>query len=257
MKSVNCDVIQDLLPSYVDKISSESTNKLVEEHLQSCKKCQDALQSMSKEIDEKIIENQDEQIDYLKGFRKSKIKSNIKAILIFIIIMIVVFTIAFHIFWHILKQGVYINVNDINVEYTYITDNNELEAFLYSEKYKYIRLDTQLFVVMNQNGMREIHLKICGRDFSYDTSGTYENVKLDETIEKIYLEDKRGHVKEIWNKDIPVMMENEWKHWYVDTYVPQEIKEKYNITYDNVLKYRGHKDEPFIWRQYYDDYYKK
>jgi hypothetical protein len=257
MKSVNCDVIQDLLPSYLDKISSESTNKLVEEHLQSCEKCQEALQSMSKNLDGKIIENQDEQIDYLKGFRKDKIKSNIKAILIFIIIIIVVFTIAFHFFWHILKQGVYINVNDINVEYSYINQDNELEAFLYAQNHKYLRLDTQQFVVMNQNGMREIYIKICGRDFSFDIVGTYTYVKLDETVEKIYLEDKNGHVKEIWNKDTSTMTDEEWRHWYIDSYVPQEIKDKYNITYDNVFKLRGGKNEPFIWRQYYDDYYNK
>ena len=33
MKIVNCKVIQDLLPSYIDKISSQSTNMLIEEHL--------------------------------------------------------------------------------------------------------------------------------------------------------------------------------------------------------------------------------
>ena len=256
MKSVNCDIIQDLLPSYIDKISSESTNKLVEEHLQSCEKCQETLQSMSKNIDGKIIENQDEQIDYLKGFRKDKIKSNIKAVLIFIIFMIVVYTIAFHVLWHILKQGVYINVSDINVEYSYITEDSELETYLYAENYKYINLDTQPFVVMNKNGMREIYLKICGRDFSYEIAGTYETIKIDETVEKIYLEDKKGHLKEIWNKDTPTMTEEEWRHWYIDSYVPQEIKDRYSLTYDNIFRLRGGKDEPFIWRQYYDDYYK-
>ncbi len=37
MRKVECDVIQDLLPSYIDKISTEATNALVEEHLQTCK----------------------------------------------------------------------------------------------------------------------------------------------------------------------------------------------------------------------------
>ena len=35
---VDCDIIRDLIPSYLDKVSSEATNKLVEKHLETCKK---------------------------------------------------------------------------------------------------------------------------------------------------------------------------------------------------------------------------
>lgn len=71
MKEINCDVIQDLLPSYLDKITSESTNRLVEDHLQSCNKCSKILEEMNKKIDAELF-NQNEKIDYLKGFRKEK-----------------------------------------------------------------------------------------------------------------------------------------------------------------------------------------
>lgn len=43
MKLIDCDIIQDLLPSYNDKISSKSTNDLVEEHLQKCENCRMVL----------------------------------------------------------------------------------------------------------------------------------------------------------------------------------------------------------------------
>ena len=56
MKQINCDVIQDLLPSYSDKMSSNATNTLVEEHLKNCKKCNIALNNMNKEIDAEFIE---------------------------------------------------------------------------------------------------------------------------------------------------------------------------------------------------------
>ena len=35
----NCNVIRDLLPLYIDKISSEETNKLIEEHFEECEEC--------------------------------------------------------------------------------------------------------------------------------------------------------------------------------------------------------------------------
>ena len=39
MKYLECYIIQDLLPSFSDKISSKATNKLVEEHLKQCENC--------------------------------------------------------------------------------------------------------------------------------------------------------------------------------------------------------------------------
>lgn len=239
MKSINCDVIQDLLPSYVDKISSESTNKFVEEHLQSCKKCQDVLQSMGKEIDNKIIDNQDKQIDFLKGYRKDKKRSNIKAILIVVIVMILIFEISLQIFWNIFKHGININADDINVEYLYKTNNNELECYLYSEKYKYIKFCTQKIEIENEGGMKEIHLKIVGRDLFWGWSGTYETFRIDELTDKIYIEDKNGNLKEIWNKNTNVMTEEEWKHWYLNNYVPAEVKNEFGLNYDNLFVFRG------------------
>ena len=40
MEKIKCDIIQDLIPSYVDKICSEATKICVEEHIKSCKECQ-------------------------------------------------------------------------------------------------------------------------------------------------------------------------------------------------------------------------
>ena len=55
MKFIDCDIIKDLLPSYSDKILSTASNKLVEEHLQTCKNCLKEFQDMNKEIPDEII----------------------------------------------------------------------------------------------------------------------------------------------------------------------------------------------------------
>lgn len=39
MSKMNCDIIKDLIPSYMDEICSEATRECVEEHLKSCDKC--------------------------------------------------------------------------------------------------------------------------------------------------------------------------------------------------------------------------
>jgi hypothetical protein len=57
---MNCNIIKDLIPSYVDGICSEETAELVEDHIQHCKTCHDYVNMMQqqpvyvKEIPEKV-----------------------------------------------------------------------------------------------------------------------------------------------------------------------------------------------------------
>lgn len=50
MNKINCNVIGDLLPLYVDGAVSEDTKKLVEEHLAECADCKKAAEDMEKEL---------------------------------------------------------------------------------------------------------------------------------------------------------------------------------------------------------------
>lgn len=43
---MNCNIIKDLLPSYIDGICSEETAKAVEEHTEHCEECQRYIQMM-------------------------------------------------------------------------------------------------------------------------------------------------------------------------------------------------------------------
>lgn len=46
---ITCDVIQDLMPSYVDGILSEDSQALVKEHMEACKECRKMLEIMKEE----------------------------------------------------------------------------------------------------------------------------------------------------------------------------------------------------------------
>ena len=46
---ITCDVIQDLMPSYVDGILSEDSRALVEEHMGTCQECRKMLEIMKEE----------------------------------------------------------------------------------------------------------------------------------------------------------------------------------------------------------------
>ena len=252
MKQINCDVIQDLLPSYSDKVSSTATNKLVEEHLKNCKKCNIALNNMNKEIDTEFIENQEEQLDYLKKYRRNKIESVIEAVLLTIDIILGIF-VSLILLSH---SQVFVNVNDVNVEYMYKIED-ELMVYLYSEKYKKQSLSGEQYEVVDDEGNKEIYLKIAVEgliDYPFDKeifSGRNEVFKLDDSVKKIYIEDKKGNVKEIWNKNTSVMSADEWKHWYIDSYAPQDIVKKYGLTYDLDIKWKEW-NYAFLWRALYE-----
>ena len=38
-----CEIVRDLLPSYIDELTSEMSTKAVDEHLKECEKCQNIL----------------------------------------------------------------------------------------------------------------------------------------------------------------------------------------------------------------------
>lgn len=41
-----CIIIQDLLPNYIEKLTSDETKQYIKEHLKRCKKCQKILKNM-------------------------------------------------------------------------------------------------------------------------------------------------------------------------------------------------------------------
>ena len=248
MKIIECDIIQDLLPSYSDKISSNATNKLIEEHLQECKNCRVVLENMKKDISVKTLNHQTEQINYLKGYKRRRKILIIISIILTIIILATIFMINVFNNNILLDKPLYVDVNKFNVEYIYIKENEKrdittgeihkyktLEVYMYSEKYKNMYLTGGY---MYENGDTQIYYKISAKklpkDIEFESTGLETSFIINDDIEKIYIEDTEHNVKEIWNKNMEIQSEEEWKKWYIDDYVPQEIKQLYNMSYDNI-----------------------
>ena len=45
-----CKVVQDLLPSYIEKLTSKETNEYIEKHLNECPDCQKIFENMKEKI---------------------------------------------------------------------------------------------------------------------------------------------------------------------------------------------------------------
>ena len=69
MSKLTCDVIKDLLPSYVDGICSEDSKRIVEEHLETCSECRQLMDIMR---EAGIVEQkrEEKQIAYMKKIKK-------------------------------------------------------------------------------------------------------------------------------------------------------------------------------------------
>ncbi|MGN1377163.1 MAG: DUF4825 domain-containing protein [Dorea sp.] len=65
-----CELIRDLLPSYVEKLTSDVTNHLIEEHLTECEECRSVLKSMKEPVEEPIDTEESQELDFLKKTRK-------------------------------------------------------------------------------------------------------------------------------------------------------------------------------------------
>ena len=85
--SLPCDIVQDLLPSYVDGILSDTSTCAVAKHLQSCKTCHDMYDDMvTDELRQDNTDQQEKEIDYLKKVRSKTRHFTLAAILIAVLL---------------------------------------------------------------------------------------------------------------------------------------------------------------------------
>ena len=69
MSKLSCDVIRDLIPTYVDEICSADTKIIVEQHLQECRDCKNLVE-MIKETEIVSVASDAKEIDYMRRIKK-------------------------------------------------------------------------------------------------------------------------------------------------------------------------------------------
>lgn len=91
---MNCNIIKDLLPSYIDGICSEETVSAVEKHIKHCQGCKDTMQMMKQptvQIDETNIEAAKEPFKRINKKRRFQV---ISAIVLSFLICIIGFQVV-------------------------------------------------------------------------------------------------------------------------------------------------------------------
>ena len=92
---LTCEVVQDLLPSYVDGLISDVSNQAVEQHMKTCESCRKLYSEMREPMNgedvseindgQKADSQKSSEIDYLKKIRKKNRMRILAAVLIFAI----------------------------------------------------------------------------------------------------------------------------------------------------------------------------
>ncbi|MCQ2533071.1 MAG: zf-HC2 domain-containing protein [Clostridia bacterium] len=110
---LECNVIRDLMPSYIDGLCSEDSKLLIKEHLCECKECKGVYDAMSSSYGENTIPEVNEAEVIKKVNQKYKmqgIRNNIVSVIatILILILLIVF----------IAPKRTLNVSEFEVEYT-------------------------------------------------------------------------------------------------------------------------------------------
>lgn len=86
----NCQIVQDLLPNYIEKLTNEETNKYIEEHIDKCNNCKRVLNRMAKNLESNNINKNNKEVKYIKKFKNRMMI--LKAIILTIILILVIGT---------------------------------------------------------------------------------------------------------------------------------------------------------------------
>ncbi|MGN1051238.1 MAG: zf-HC2 domain-containing protein [Acutalibacteraceae bacterium] len=107
---MKCEIIRDLLPSYIDNLVSEESREEVDKHLLNCSECAGIYEDMKKDTEEDIVKNK----IAFNPFKKLS-KKVVKAIIITICVCLIL-AIPFYYFF---VGGWSIKSEDIDVDYSY------------------------------------------------------------------------------------------------------------------------------------------
>lgn len=84
-----CEIMKDLMPTYIENLATDATKEFVENHVKDCKRCQEALENLKKEKEEKEQKEKQKgkfEISYLKKCNKQL--ETLKTILLIIAIVL-------------------------------------------------------------------------------------------------------------------------------------------------------------------------
>lgn len=108
---MKCEIIKDLLPSYIDELTSEVSNDAIREHLDGCENCRAYYEEM-KEQAPAILEKAGREIDYFLRIREDTMRK----VMLAVTGVAVIFSILYGVYQDLYKTGWSMTSDEVNVE---------------------------------------------------------------------------------------------------------------------------------------------
>lgn len=120
---MKCEIIQDLLPSYIENLTSEESNKEIRNHLSDCEDCKKVYQEMTAEVSE-IPKADTDGAELFKKVKKNLFLQKIGMLLLILILL----TTGIVLFKHSdFRNGTqYVELPDRNVTALYELENGDI-----------------------------------------------------------------------------------------------------------------------------------
>lgn len=258
----NCNIIKDLLPSYIEKLTSIETSTFIEKHLEECNECKNIFNNMNQddkdniEYDEDILNSKD--VKFFKNMnkrilRRAEFLGTSIGILLLIIIYISIVIYRFTIIENLLKKqedftqatNIFLEVND-----NYIGENLQ---FIENLKTKYWYKDN--IIKIQQTSSKYGLYNSFTRYIDLEKKLIYVFNHTDKTVEIINRKDilENNEIFEIINKNTKAL--NNKIKLSMDIHVPIYSKNDYSIITDwNVGSYIYDSKTGLLNMSYYYEY---
>jgi len=116
---MKCEIIKDLLPSYIDGLTSSESNLEIEEHRNNCPQCKEIFEQMKAEVRVEHTEYNKEKIKPFKKLNRKVLKA--------VLITLTVCALAVVSYFYFFAFGWKVNSADMNIEYVYKDDKISFE----------------------------------------------------------------------------------------------------------------------------------
>ena len=163
MKNNDCNIVRDLMPLVLDRVASDESREVVEDHISTCPRCRKQYEEMKADMPEETrAEYEEEQrtvVEALKDARRRKKRRKIRLIVLPIVISIAVF------FTGVLLYG-----------YLFVWSSVQVDNSLY-----------MLSLAQLKNGSLDVTVEDCGiRGLKYDSTCCEKRKEAEGTVLYLY-----------------------------------------------------------------------
>ena len=194
---IPCEIIKDLLPTYLEELTSAESNDLIKEHLAECESCRKMAECMGGVV-EVASEDDKKELNFLKKSKKKTIAITASVIIVAFVVYIIIFNLI-GIDVGLPVPNDYIRITQLEVEGKMLNISGYLDDYDKDIKNLEIYQDNgvvvisvipSLFNIHTQNGFNEEYIapeEIKGVCLMHDYIW-YEGEEITGTTAQIYLE---------------------------------------------------------------------